>query len=100
MPTATLTSKGQITVPLLKRLYAATNDELLGTVEDLLGAAQFHVERREAVQAAALLMRDLKNNKAGFPDMLIAQIAQFEGCSHTVRFDKDAVRSAGMVLLV
>ena len=85
---------------VLKRLYAATNDELVGTVEDLLGGAQFHVERREVVQAAALLMRDRKSNKAGFTDMLIGQIAKFEGCSHTVSFDKNAVRSAGMVLLV
>lgn len=85
---------------VLKRLYAATNDELVSTVEDLLGAAQFHVERREVVQAATLQMRDRTSSKAGFPDMLIAQIARLEGCSHTVSFDKDAVHSAGMVLLV
>jgi predicted nucleic-acid-binding protein len=85
---------------VLKRLYAATNDELVGTVEDLLGAAQLHVERREVVQAASLLMRDVNRSKAGFADMLIAQIAKFEGCSHAVSFDKGAVRAAGMVLLV
>lgn len=85
---------------VLKRLYAATDAELVNTVEDLLGAAQFHVERREVVQAAALLMRNRKGSKAGLPDVLIAQIAKFEGCTHTVSFDRDAVRSAGMVLLV
>ncbi len=85
---------------VLKRLYAATDDELVGTVEDLLGAAQFSVERREVVQAASVRMRDLKSSKAGFADMLISQIAWSEGCAHTVSFDKGAVRSVGMILLV
>lgn len=42
---------------MLQRLHSATQDELLQTVEDLLGAAQFLVEQRAVVQAAALRMR-------------------------------------------
>jgi predicted nucleic-acid-binding protein len=85
---------------VLKRLYAATDVELVGTVEDLLGVGQLHLERREVVQAALLRMHQLKGRTAGFVDMLIAHIAKDQGCAHTVSFDKGAVRAVGMVLLV
>lgn len=84
---------------VLKRLYAATELELLETVADMLGSARFQVERRALVQATALRMRALKT-KGGFTDGLIVSVAEAEGCSHTVSFDKLAVRSAGMQLLV
>ena len=84
---------------VLKRLYAATEGELVATVDDLLGAAQFHVESRDIVQTATVRMAGIKGAKIGFADMLIAQIARAQGCSHTVSFDKHAVRLAGMVLL-
>jgi predicted nucleic-acid-binding protein len=84
---------------VLKRLYAATESELCETVQDLLEAAQFHVEKREIVRTAALKMHEGKGTKSGFTDRLITQIAKAEGCQHTVSFDKGAVRFAGMVLL-
>jgi predicted nucleic-acid-binding protein len=84
---------------VLKRLYAATQAELVDTTEEFLRAAQFHVERRDVVQAATRLMQKRASGKAGFVDVLIAQIAQAEGCTHTVSFDKAAVRSADMQLL-
>ncbi len=84
---------------VLKRLYGASEGELLDTVADLLASRQFQVENRAVVQAAVLHMRGLKT-KAGWTDLLIAQIAQAQGCSHTVSFDKTAMRSADMQLLV
>lgn len=84
---------------VLKRLYAATESELVATVEDLLGAVQFHVERREVVQAATRHMISHKRAKVGLTDRLIVEIAKAQGCTQTVSFDKGAVRSAGMVLL-
>ena len=83
---------------VLKRLYGASEAELLDTVADLLASPQFQVENRAVVQAAVLHMRGLKT-KAGWTDLLIAQIARAQGCSHTVSFDKTAVRSAGMKFL-
>ncbi len=47
-----------------------------------------------------LKAKDGKNVKAGFVDVLIAQMANAEGCSKTLSFDKMAVRDAGMTLLV
>lgn len=85
---------------VLKRLYSATENELVNTVADFLGAAQFHFEQREVVQTAAQRMRSSKNVKVGFTDLLVVEIAKTLGCSQTVSFDKNAVRSAGMTLLI
>ena len=85
---------------VLKSLYGATQEELTATAADLLGAAQFHLERREVVQAA--IQRSSSRSKkprVGLVDLLITQVAAAEGCARTVSFDKAAVRSAGMTLL-
>jgi predicted nucleic-acid-binding protein len=84
---------------VLKRLYAATDVELLDTVEDLLGTVQFHIEHREEVQQAVQWVRESVGRRAGLVDRLIVQIGMASGCSRTVSFDKGAVRSAGMTLL-
>ena len=84
---------------VLQRLYAATQDELLNTVEDLLNTAQFSVEQRQAVQDATQQM-SRQQVKVGFTDLLIVAIGKAKGCTRTVSFDKVAVRSAGMTLLV
>lgn len=84
---------------VLKRLYAASPGEVHATVDDLLGTPQFHLERRDVVQAAVRRVRSGKGAKAGFVDALIAETAKAEGCSRTVSFDKLAVRSVGMTLL-
>lgn len=84
---------------VLKRLYRATELELLQTVADILGSSLFQVESRAVVQATVVRMRALKT-KGGFTDSLIVAVAETHGCSHTVSFDKGAVRSAEMRLLV
>ena len=84
---------------VLKRLYSATQAELVDTVTDMLNTAQFEIEQREAVQAAAHWVSAAKSSKAELTDRLIAQIALRAGCTHTLSFDKGAVRAAGMVLL-
>ncbi|MFZ2122744.1 MAG: type II toxin-antitoxin system VapC family toxin [Rhodoferax sp.] len=84
---------------VLQRLYAATQDELLHTVKDLLDTARFSVEQRQVVQEATRQMLR-QRVKVGFTDVLIVAIAKAKGCSQTVSFDKVAVRSAGMTLLV
>jgi predicted nucleic-acid-binding protein len=84
---------------VLKRLYGASQDELAATVEDLLGMPQIYLERREVVRATVQFFKGSKSPKAGFVDVLIAQVAIAEGCSHTVSFDKGAARTAGMTVL-
>jgi predicted nucleic-acid-binding protein len=84
---------------VLKRLYSASADELVAAVEDLLNTPQFHLDGRDAVIATVQHMKGIKGAKAGLVDALIAQLAAAQGCSHTVSFDRMAVRSSGMVLL-
>jgi len=84
---------------VLKRLYAADQDELVATVRDLLSLARFHVERRDVVAMAVDQAQAAKGARAELVDALIAQLATSAGCTHTVSFDKAAVRSAGMRLL-
>ncbi|MDD2808074.1 type II toxin-antitoxin system VapC family toxin [Rhodoferax sp.] len=84
---------------VLQRLYAATQSEVLATVEDLLQSAQFVIEQRQAVQATTQQMRSRAGVKVGFTDVLIVEIGKTQGCVQTLSFDKGAVRSAGMTLL-
>ena len=84
---------------VLQRLYAATQSEVLATVEDLLQSAQFVIEQRQAVQATTQQMRSRAGAKVGFTDVLIVEICKAQGCVQTLSFDKGAVRSAGMTLL-
>lgn len=85
---------------VLHRLYSATMDELVTMLEDLLRTPQFQIEQREIVQAAIQRFKQNSSRKSGVTDALIAQIAVSAGCTHTVSFDKGAVRGAGMTLLV
>ena len=84
---------------VLNRLYSASMDELVTMLEDLLRTPQFQLERREVVQAAIGRFKAGSSRKSGLTDALIAQIADCDGCTHTVSFDRAAVRSAGMTLL-
>jgi predicted nucleic-acid-binding protein len=84
---------------VLRRLYSASADELLATVEDLLNTPRFQLDRRDVVTATVQFMKAGESAKAGFADALIAQLAAAQGCSRTVTFDKAAVRYAGMTLL-
>ncbi len=84
---------------VLNRLYSASMDELVTMLEDLLRTPQFQLERREVVQAAIGRFKAGSSRKSGLTDALIAQIADSDGCTHTVSFDRAAVRSAGMTLL-
>ena len=84
---------------VLARLYSATTDELTAAVQDLLDTPEIHLDSRDAVIATVQHFNAHKGGKAGFADVLITQLAAAQGCSHTVSFDKLAVRSAGMVQL-
>ena len=85
---------------VLSSLYAATMDELVATLDDLLNTPRFFIEKREVLQAAIARLKTPSSRKEGLADALIAEIAAHAGCTTTMTFDKTAVRSAGMTLLV
>jgi predicted nucleic-acid-binding protein len=99
--TLTISNPGFISLVVLVELhwvmcslYSVTMPEWLETIDDLLASQNINIEQREVVQAARHLCH---SNKAGFADVLIAQVAKAAGCERTMSFDKAAVRMAGMV---
>ncbi|NBT55958.1 MAG: PIN domain-containing protein [Betaproteobacteria bacterium] len=84
---------------VLQSLYRVTTSELLDLIDDLLRSRHLQLEHRPAVQAAVHALRQSPKASAGIADVLITHIGQALGCSHTVSFDKGAVRWAGMTLL-
>ena len=84
---------------VLKRIYNATDPELVATVIDVLDSAAFRVEQRKVVQAALTQLAQAKAGKTGLIDALIAALAKHHGCTQTVTFDKGAAKAAGMTLL-
>ena len=84
---------------VLSSLYGATMNELVATIEDLLGTPLFCMEKREVLQAAIGRFKVASSRKVSLADALIAEIAVSAGCTATMTFDKTAVRSAGMTSL-
>lgn len=85
---------------VLQSLYSVSATELLDMTDDLLISRNLQIEHRDAVQAALQTLRAHPAVAVGLSDALIAHVGQAQGCSHTVSFDKGAVRWAGMQLLV
>jgi predicted nucleic-acid-binding protein len=75
---------------VLARLYDATDEELVGVIDQLLRTHQFRIERRDQVRAA---LEQYKRRPAGFPDCLLGRLNRNAGCEETITFDQDA---AGM----
>lgn len=84
---------------VLRSLFAATEAEIIATVQDLLLSPQLRVAERDAVKAVAQRLSQRKTPAADFADALIAELATRAGCSHTLSFDRNAVKRAGMKLL-
>lgn len=72
--------------------HAQTGDAL----DALLRTKEIIVERADLVMKA---VRTHRQGKAGLADCLIALLSTDAGCTHTITFDRDAARHAGMKLL-
>jgi predicted nucleic-acid-binding protein len=80
---------------VLRRLYGATQAEILATLRDLLDTRQFSIENRTAVVRA---LENIGEGSGDLSDALIAQLAFDAGCEKIVTFDKNAVK-LGMTML-
>ncbi len=77
---------------VLERTYRVKRLALASVIERILQTEVFVVEHeQEAFEAMAALEEGL----GSFADVLIGAIARKSGCSHTVTFDKQALRLAG-----
>jgi predicted nucleic-acid-binding protein len=81
---------------VMQSCYQTTKPELTAILETLLRTRELLVENTEAALKA---LQVFSTSNGDFSDCLIAQCAQMAGCTHTVSFDKNAVKVAGMRLL-
>jgi predicted nucleic-acid-binding protein len=80
---------------VLDRAYDLTATEIAEAIERMLQVEVLVVENEQEVFAA---MVALKQGHGGFADALIAELGARAGCSHTLTFDKKALRLPGFKL--
>lgn len=83
------------TVWVLDRAYNLTDAEIVAAIERILQIDVLVVENEQQVFAASIA---LKQGHGTFADALIAELDTRAGCSHTVTFDKKALRLPGFKL--
>jgi predicted nucleic-acid-binding protein len=74
----------------LRRGYAFGREALETAVSDLLESEELLIESEELISEALDIA---KRNKLDIPDILISLVNRAHGCSETMSFDKDLVRS-------
>jgi predicted nucleic-acid-binding protein len=80
---------------VLGRAYLLTDREIAAAIERILQVEVLVVENEQEVFAAVVA---LKQRRGAFADALIAELAARAGCTHTLTFDKKAVRLLGFKL--
>ena len=81
---------------VLRTRYSASRGEIADAVEELLADPRLCLQEEDAVWRA---VDEYELESVDFADALIAAIDREQGCTHTVTFDKAALRIAGMTLL-
>jgi len=84
------------TVWVLDRAYGQTAEEIAAAVERMLQADGLVVENAQEVFSA---MVELKEGRGSFADAIIAALGASAGCTHTLTFDRKAIRIAGFKLM-
>jgi predicted nucleic-acid-binding protein len=81
---------------VLQSCYESTRHDIQGVIEDLLRTRELLIERAELIWQS---LRLFEKGKADFADCVIERCGQAAGCDHTMTFDQNAAKSAGMKLL-
>jgi predicted nucleic-acid-binding protein len=84
------------TVWVLERAYRLADHDIAVAIERLLQAETIIVENEQEVFTAMIA---LKEGRGSFADALIAALGVKAGCSHTLTFDRKALRLAGFELI-
>ena len=77
---------------VLNRAYGLTRPQIAGAVERMLQVDVLVVENEQEVFRA---MVALKQRRGEFADALIGELAARAGCTHTLTFDRKALRLPG-----
>jgi predicted nucleic-acid-binding protein len=70
---------------VLGSAYGYSRDEIATAIDQILGTAQFEIERLDEARQA---LTDFRATKADFSDALIGRINRSLGAEHTVTFDR------------
>lgn len=81
---------------VLTSSYELSAQQAAQALEAILRTKQLQVERADQVMRA---LRVFGDGKADFADCLIERAAASAGCGHTMTFDVNASKHAGMTLL-
>jgi len=82
------------TVWVLERAYGLAAQEIAAAVERVLQTEVLVVESEQEVFAAMIALKE----QGEFADAIIAGLGARAGCSHTVTFDRKALRLPGFAL--
>jgi predicted nucleic-acid-binding protein len=80
---------------VLERAYGLSANEIAAAIERMLQADALVVEDEQKVFTA---MMALRQGRGSFADALIAALGSRAGCTHTVTFDRRALRLPGFAL--
>lgn len=80
---------------VLDRAYGLTKKEITAAIERMLQVEVLLIENEQEVFAAMIA---LKQSHEAFADALIAQLGTKAGCTHTLTFDRKALRIPGFTL--
>jgi predicted nucleic-acid-binding protein len=83
------------TVWVLERAYRLTDSEIAAILERLLQTEELVIEHEQEVFTA---MVAVKTGRGSFSDAVIAMLGVRAGCTHTLTFDRKALRIAGFAL--
>ncbi len=81
---------------VLSSAYGLDRKQVAATMEILLRTIEIQVENAEVVWQAVRLYR---TSNADFSDCLIERSANAKGCTHTMTFDRGAVKTCSMILI-
>ncbi|MFY9843479.1 MAG: type II toxin-antitoxin system VapC family toxin [Terriglobales bacterium] len=81
---------------VLEASYRFKKNEVARVLDSLLRSKELVIERAEIVWQA---LRKFSTSRADFADCLIERCGHAAECQHTVTFDHNAARAAGMKLL-
>ena len=80
---------------VLDRAYGLSDKEITAAIERMLQVEVLLIENEQEVFAAMIA---LKRGQGAFADALIAELGAKAGCTHTLSFDKKALRLPGFTL--
>jgi predicted nucleic-acid-binding protein len=82
---------------VLTSVYRAQRADVLLVLDQMFTMREIVIEQADVIRDA---IRIYRATKVAFSDCLISASARAAGCTQTLTFDKEAAKSAGMILVI